>query len=263
MKNLQYIAIAAAFLLIPAFALAQTASTTASTTRPLPPPPFKLGPAIKQLNQDMRPGARNPASTTREAVKDRVDAKRLLIDQHRADVRAMVERKAKGPMSSTTLAQMQQKREEMRGKLELKKEEVKDRLEGAVQKAQEKFGEAVQRSIGNIVEKLTKAVEHLTAIADRIDKRIDEREAEGKNMSVSVGLLATARTDIAAAQDKITLVGTVLTTALASTTPKGELPKVRAAVKTAEDALKKAKESLQKTLESVRIEAAATSTTTI
>lgn len=264
MKNLQYIAIGLAFLLTPVVAAAQLASTTASSTPPRPPlqrPLPKLGPMIKDTIQDARAGIKNAASTTREVVKDRVDAVHDLIDQHKMEVRALIAGK-KGQMSSTTMAQMEAKRQEMREKLEQKKEEVHDRVEAAREKAQQKFGEAVQRSVSNIIDRLTKAAEHLTSIADRIDARIDEREAQGFNMSVSIGLLSTARTDIATAQDKIKAVGTTLTTALSSTTPKGEVPKVRAAVTVAEDALKKAKDSLQKTLESVRMEAASSTAST-
>ena len=120
------------------------------------------------------------------------------------------------------------------------------------QKAKEKFGTAVQRSVGNIVDALTNAIERLTAIADRIDARITEAQSQGKDTATSTALLAGARTDISAAQDKVAAVGTALSAALASTTPKGEMPKVRAAVKAAEDAIRTAKQSLQKTLNSLK-----------
>ncbi len=277
MKHLQHAAVAAALLLSPLFVFAEEtdvavtaeagATTEVKSEKPLPNPPRM--PAMKPAPLKMLKGA---ASSTKEAVTNRIEkiketasstreAGQMFLDKRKAEVQALMERKPKGEMSSTTAAKMEAKREEMRGKLEAKKEEVKNRIQAAREKAKEKFGEAVQRSVGNIADRLTKATEHLTSIATRIDARIKERETEGKDMSVSIGLLATARTDIAAAQDKVTTVGTVLTAALSATNPKEEMSKVREAVRAAEDSLKQAKESLHKTLESLRTEASAEATT--
>jgi len=155
-------------------------------------------------------------------------------------------------IASTTRAEIKDFRGEIKNKIEAKREDVRTRVEEAKQKAKEKFGTAVQRSVGNIVDALTNAIERLTAIADRIDARITEAQSQGKDTATSTALLAGARTDISAAQDKVAAVGAALSTALASTTPKGEMPKVRAAVKAAEEAVRTAKQSLQKTLNSLK-----------
>src|SRR3989344_5766323 len=155
-------------------------------------------------------------------------------------------------IASTTHAEIKDFRGEIKNKIEAKREGVRTRVEEAKQKAKEKFGSAVQRSVGNIVDALTNAIERLTAIADRIDAKIAERQSQGKDTATSTALLAGARTDISAAQDKVAAVGAALSTALASTTPKGEMPKVRAAVKAAEEAVRTAKQSLQKTLNSLK-----------
>ncbi len=260
MKNLHYIVLTAAVLLAPTFVFAEETGATVDTEtsatvntkpeKPLPPgarkPLLAPGQIIKTIKET--------ASTTRETVKGRIDAAQNTFDKRKAEIKTLLDKKPRGIMSSTTIAAREEKREEMRAKLEAKKEEVKNRIEAAREKAKEKFGEAVQKSVGNIADRLTKAVEHLASIAERIDNRIKEYEVKGKDMSVSIGLLATARTDITTAQDKIAAVGVALSAALASATPKDEMPKVRSAVKAAEDALKQARESLHKVLESVRAE---------
>ncbi len=155
-------------------------------------------------------------------------------------------------IASTTRSGIKDLRSEIKNKIETKREETKTRIEAAKEKAKEKFGEAVQRSVGNIVDSLTKAIDRLTNIADRIDGRITELAGQGRDMGTSTALLAEARNDISAAEATVTAVGTTLTSALASTSPKGEMPKVRAAVKAAEDAIRTAKQSLQKTLDSLK-----------
>ena len=99
----------------------------------------------------------------------------------------------------------------------------------------------------------------LILIADRTDARIQELENKGHDMSGSLELLADARADIAAANDKITAVNQALATAMSqgTTTAKAQIPAVRAAVKAAEDALLTAKRDLIKTLESVKAEGGA------
>ncbi|MSR70726.1 hypothetical protein EXS62_01665 [Candidatus Kaiserbacteria bacterium] len=166
--------------------------------------------------------------------------------------------------ASSTRAQMQvkveQKREEMKTKIETKREEVKTKIEDAKEKAKERFGEAVQKSVGNITNRLSEGANRLSELADKIERRIAERVAKGENLDASTALLATARTDIVAAQDKVTAVGAALSAALTSTTPKAQVDSIRVAVKAAEDALRSAKLSLQKTLESMRPSAPTTPT---
>lgn len=279
MKSLlKTVAITSALLLVPAFAFAQETGSPAATeavpsvepTKPLPPRP--VTPNVKRTDQGVPPAPervlqtiKDRADTANQASKERieearknVEEARKALDERKAQVQALIDKKPRGAISSSTVAAREEKREEMRDKLEAKKEEVKTRIEAAREKAKEKFGEAVQKAVGNIADRMTKAGEHLTSIASRIDSRIKEYEAKGKDMSISIGLLATARTDIAAAQDKITAVGSALSAALAASSPKEQMPTVRAAVKAAEEALKKAKESLQKTLESVRAESVTT-----
>ena len=239
MNTIASAAIALLLFLAPGLAIAEDSASTTPNPPRIPAAPLKV--------------LRDTASTTKANIQD-------FVEKRRADVKALLDRKPKGEMSSTTRATMEQKRAELRDRLEAKKGEVHDRIEAAREKAKEKFGDAMERKVSNITDRLTKAAEHLTSIVGRIDARIKERESQGKNMSVSIGLLAEARTAIAGAQDKTAAVGTALTAALSSTTPKQEMPKVRAAVKAAEDALKAARESLHKTLESVRAEAHASST---
>jgi HAMP domain-containing protein len=143
-------------------------------------------------------------------------------------------------------------REDGRALLEQKKSDIKLKIEVAKEKARTKYGEAVQRSVGNIVDQLSKHVTDLTNIATRIDTRITELQGNGKDMSTSISLLATARTAIATAQDKVSAVGTTLAAMLSNTNPKSQFQSVRDAVKAAEGAIKTAKQSLQKALESVK-----------
>ena len=154
--------------------------------------------------------------------------------------------------ASSTRAEIKDVREETRLKIETKREEVRTKIEAVKEKARQKFSQAVQTSIANIVDRLTGNAENLGNIATRIDSRISELQAKGINMDASIALLTTARADITAAHDKITAVGTTLSAALASATPKNEMTKIRAAVKAAEDAIHTAKDSLKATLDSVK-----------
>ena len=154
--------------------------------------------------------------------------------------------------ASSTRADIKNVREDARLKIETKREEVRTKIEAVKEKARQKFSQAVQISINNIVDRLTNHINKLGEIATRIDSRISELQAKGITMDASVELLTVARADIAAAQDKITAVGTALSEALASATPKNEMPKIRAAVKAADDAIRAAKASLKATLEAVK-----------
>src|SRR3989344_2988610 len=262
MKNLQYLALTAAFLFVPAVALAEDTATTGAdgtnsnvktevrAEKPRPPAPG-------QVLQNIKENANRANHATQEridAAKQKMDDTRKAMEDRRAQVQTLINQKPRGGMSSTTAAELGEKRVEMRDKLEAKKANVQNHIEAAREKAKEKFSEAVQTSVNNITDRLTKAATHLASIADRIDARIKEYEDKGKDMSISVGLLSTARADIATAQDKITAVGAALTAALGSATPKTEMPKVRDAVRAAEEAIRTAKESLHKTLESTRTE---------
>ena len=249
MKNLRYIALTAALLLAPAFVLAEEAdqvSPTSATIKPLTdrpkPPVLKILPlpAPGQILKNIR----DNASSTRADIKNIKTEARDFVGVKRDDIKAR--------LASSTPQERQQMRDDGRIKIEQKRVEVKIKVEAAKEKAKEKFGEAVQRSVGNIVDNLTKHIEQLGEIATRIDARITERQANGSNMDAPIALLTTARADIAAAQDKLTAVGAAMTAALSSATPKTEMPKVRAAVKAAEDAIRTAKDALKQTLDSLK-----------
>lgn len=141
-----------------------------------------------------------------------------------------------------------------------KRADSKKRADEARAKARERFGEHVQTLVGNVSARLASTSAHLSGIADRIDERIDTLEDEGHDMGASIALLATARTDLSLADDKILAVNVALEAAMATTTPKSQMPQVRAAVKSAEAALKLVKDDLQKTIRSIKAEAGATTT---
>ena len=249
MKNLRYIALTAALLLAPAFVLAEEAdqvSPTSATVKPLTdrpkPPVLKILPlpAPGQILKNIR----DNASSTRADIKNIKTDVRGFIGEKRDDTKAR--------LASSTPQERQQMRDDGRIKIEQESGEVRTKVEAAKEKAKEKFGEAVQRSVGNIVDNLTKHAEQLGEIAARIDARITELQANGSNMDAPIVLLTAARTDITDVQDKVTAVGAALTAALASATPKTEMPKVRAAVKAAEDAIHIAKDALKQTLDSLK-----------
>lgn len=219
MKNLRPIVFASVLLLAPAFALAQTAGVSASaqatsSVNTGKPRPLVAPPPIKNVNRDTN----------------------AFLSGIRDERRAAV-------ASSTA---------ELRARIEAKQVEVRLRVEAAKARALERFGEAVQRSVNNIVERLSGNAENLSTIADRIGARIEELESSGADASASAELLIKARADITAAQDSIAAAGTVLAAALASSDPKAQMPKVRAAVAAAETAIRQAKLSLQMTLDSLK-----------
>ena len=248
MKNLRYIALTAALLLAPAFVLAEEADqvSPASAAKPQTerpkPPVLKILPltAPGQILKNIR----DNASSTRADIKNIKTEARDFVGVKRDDIKAR--------LASSTPEVRQKMRDDGRVQIEQKRAEVRTKIEAAKEKAKEKFGEAVQRSVGNIVDNLTKHIEQLSEIATRVDARITERQAGGTNMDASIALLTTARADITAAQDKVTAVGAAMTAALSSATPKTEMPKVRAAVKAAEDAIRAAKDALKQTLDSLK-----------
>lgn len=213
-------------LLVPAFALAQEADVSANAQVeaqaqvPRPPKPT-LFPSPNNI--------RKIASTTKQFLD---------------------ERPKPGMMASTS----GEVRLELKAKIEARRAEVAQHVQEVKARAAAKFGTAVQTSVGNIVDMLTRHTEQLVAMADKIDARVQELQAQGKDMSGSLTLLAQARTDITAAQGAVANVSATLTAALAAKTPKQELTKVREAVRTAEEAIRKAKDSLRQVLESVRAE---------
>ncbi len=199
---------------------AQVQADVRASTTPAGLP--KLGPAIKNIASTTRAEIQGGASSTIEMVRARVEAIKGLIEKKRGDMKA--------------------------------------RAEEARTKAKERFGENVEKHVTNISNRLASTSAHLDQIADRIDSRIDTLEDEGYDMSDSIALLATARTDLSAANDKILAVNVALEAAMSTTSPKSQMPAVRAAVKAAEDALKLVKDDLMKAVRSIKVEAGATTT---
>ncbi len=197
------------------------ASTT--PTRPMVPP---LGPAIRQVASTTRDALLNTASTTREAVQARVGAIQELIAGHK---QALAERKAT---------------------LQL-------RVEAAKVKARAKFNESIQASVEALVDKLTAATTRLDTVADKLEGHIGRLEAEGKDMSQSAALLADARAKITIATEAAATASATLDAALGASTPKAEMPKVRAAVQEAQTAIREAHAALKAVFPSIRVEAAA------
>jgi hypothetical protein len=196
-----------------------------STTDKQRPPMPKLGPAIKNMASSTRAEWKEFASTTRQAVRMKVDAIHTLIDKH--------------------------------------KDAMRERSMAAREKAKARFGERVETLVGNVSDRLASTSARLAATADRIGSHIDKLQDDGNPMQQSSELLVVAKTDLATANEKILAVNVALEAAMGTTTPKGQIPAVRTAVKAAEDALKLVKDDLQKTLQSIRVEAAATTTSTI
>ena len=213
-KLLQTVAVTSAVLLAPAFVFAQEADVTVT--------------AEASATTNVKPEKPRPLVAPGQILKN--------IREN----------------ASSTRADIKNMREDARLKIETKKEEVRAKVDAVKEKARAKFSQALQTSINSKVDRLTNHINKLGEIATRIDSRISELQAKGITMDASVELLTAARADIAAAQDKITAVGTALSAALSSATPKNEMPKIRAAVKAADDAIHTAKASLKVTLDSVK-----------
>lgn len=186
--------------------------------------PGKLGAAIKDIASSTRAELKGVASSTREVIQKKLDAIHTLIEQHRG--------------------------------------EMQKHADDAKEKAKEHFGERVEKLVDHVSTRLASSSAALSTIAGRINDRITTLEDQGHDMSASASLLATAQTDLSAANVKITAVNTALTSAMdaGTTTAKAQIPAVRTAVKAAEDALALVKDDLQKTIRSIKVEAAATTT---
>ncbi|HEV7449043.1 MAG TPA: hypothetical protein VGP13_00685 [Candidatus Paceibacterota bacterium] len=165
---------------------------------------------------------RKVASSTRDVIKKKLDNLRDLIEQHR--------------------------------------ETMKERGDNAKEKAKERFGDKVEQLVGHVSDRLASTSAQLNNISTRISARIDTLESAGTDMSAPADLLATAQTDLSAANDKIAAVNVELEAAMGTSTPKADIPAVRAAVKAAEDALMLVKDDLGKTLRSIKAQTEATTT---
>lgn len=163
-------------------------------------------------------------------------------------------------LSSSTIEMVKARVDAIRQAIAKKRQDIQKRADDAREKARERFGEKVGNLVGDVSGRLASSSASLDGIADRISGRIDALEDQGRGMDASIDLLATARADISAANDKILAVNAALEDAMSTTTPKAAIPAVRGAVKAAEDALSLAKQDLQKTLVSIKAESAATTT---
>lgn len=238
-----------ALVLVPAFAFAHDGEDHATSSPAKPPIKAEVrGEGGMPMLPKVGPAVRDIASSTRAEIKEAKDAAQALLEQKRAAIKTFVGDR-KEDIASTTMM--------LRERILGKKSEVEARAEEAKGKAREKFNENVQVAVGNIADRLTKAVSDFSSIADRIEAKITEEQAKGTDMGGSVTALAAARADIATAQDKVTAASGALSTALAASSPKDQMAAVRTAVKAAEDALKTAKQSLHTALKTVKVEAQA------
>lgn len=224
--------VAASIIIGPSFAFGQGASVdvsaqagiNATTTRPGFP---KLGPAIKQVASTTRGALLNTASSTREGVEQRVGAIHDLIEQHK---QAIAERKA------TLLL----------------------RVEGAKTKARAKFNERIQANVDALVDKLSEITYRLSYAADRLDTHIERLESEGKDMTLATELMVEARASITVATEKAAAASAALDTALAASSPKTEMEKVRTAVAEAQAAIRTAHQDLKEVFVAIRAATSAT-----
>ncbi len=253
MKKLPYFLLTTALIVTPALARAQdvpgaspstvpptATNATVQVTTP-PKPPVGIRPQLQQIG-----------STTKALIQTaRGELKTMILDRAAA---------FKAMMGSSTPEERMKMREDSKMAIQEKRAEVASTTQAAKLAAQAKFSQGVQTSVEAITTHLTRAIEQLTAIADRIDARITELQNAGRDMTSSAALLVTARADIATAQTKVAAVGTALAAALTSTTPKEKFGTVKTTVQTAEEALRTAKGSLQQALVSVKAEGAASTT---
>lgn len=236
---------AIALLVVPALALAEEGGVSvgasvevhASSTKPKPPIFPKPGDVVRDI--------KGVASTTRNDIK-------TIASTTRADVRMV---------ASTTREAIKARLDAAKDLFAQKRDTLETHIDAAKEKAREKFSSTTQQSVANIVDHLSGAADDLGSVAVRLDAFIKTKQTAGVNMDASVDALAQATTDIATANDKIAAVSDAITTALANKTPKADLPKIRTAVKAAEDALKVAKESLRATLQQIKVDVSAGATT--
>jgi hypothetical protein len=100
-----------------------------------------------------------------------------------ARIKNIIEQRSKMGLSSTTLAEMIQKR----------KEEIASSTMGMMKKLEERKADKQRQ---NILREYTVAFRNLTNLADRIESRITKMETNGLDMSASKILLTTAQADI-------------------------------------------------------------------
>ena len=111
------------------------------------------------------------------------------------------------------------------------------------------FSEEVKERVANRADQFANLfgamLERLSGIADRIEGRIAELEAEGVDVSAASDALATADAKIAAAADAVDAVTAGMADALESEAPQEEIEGLQTLKDTAKTALREAHEALR------------------
>lgn len=174
------------------------------------------------------------SSTTGSKIKANMqknqDARNIRLDE-RKDVRMEKKEDIKDLRASTT-AEMRANQSE--------RKDTRDRMRENVFK--------IRRDA--IVKQFNISISNLKNIASRIQTRIDKIRAEGKDVSASIALLATANIKLTKAQADVAVVANMLPpmTTNASSTGEIDLAKPRLAAETAQKSIQDAREAIRKTV---------------
>jgi phage-related minor tail protein len=97
-----------------------------------------------------------------------------------------------------------------------------------------------------MTERMTKILEQLTSIADRVESRIEKIEAEhGVDLTTATVALSEARELIGKATDDVVTLGELAKEALSSEDPESDLEEVRVAVGVAKESIRAVHQALR------------------
>lgn len=227
--------VAIASLLITGTVFAEEATSTTGSvdmgtevTTGLPPKPRQLPPKPRPV-LDARKELRDTRREDFEEIKD-------VRQENRGEIKDLREDALNGSPEDRkkALEAIKEKRQENRGELKDKREEVRGDLK---EKREELKNELKQR----FVVRLDALVERLQKLSDRIQSKIDEKIADGKDMSSTQALLDQANTAIDALAAKVSTLVIVQPTDQASMDAnKAAMDEIKTLAKAARDALLKA-----------------------
>ena len=135
-------------------------------------------------------------------------------------------------------------RANIRADLEAKREEMKARAR-----------EHMKKFLGQIIERLSAAVERAEKLIDRITSRIEKLKERGIDTTAAEGFLSDASGFIDQAKTTISSIPGAIDTAVASDELRGAFEGVRSLIEKAKGEIKSAYESIRKAIESLKLSA--------
>lgn len=170
-----------------------------------------------------------------QAGRDRLDEVKKMKDERLQQIRDLQQEAKK--KREELKQELQKKQEEFRAKVEERKTELKKKL--GVERAKN-----IDAFFSRMAEKFEDAIKRLNDLSDRIESRLNDSEASGKDVSAARAKLAGAREKITVAQTSLDGARASYTSAVQSDDFKGAFARVRTVVSGVKEKVKDAHAAL-------------------